>query len=152
MFSEFFIRRPVFASVISIVIVIMGLLALMALPIARYPEIAFEFARFTKRPKLGLAQSLFSHLTTDDIHLCLANLKSKMQPGGRFFATFVPAGFLPPDYENPTESDDKLAFEYDAEDILKIGRELGWQAKYIGDWGHPRGQDMLEFTVPNAKA
>jgi ubiquinone/menaquinone biosynthesis C-methylase UbiE len=112
----------------------------------------FEFDQFTKQPNLGLAQSLFSHLTTDDIHLCLDNLKSKMQPGGRFFATFVPAGFLPPDYENPDESDDKLAFEYDAEDILKIGRKLGWQAQYIGDWGHPRGQEMLEFTVPTAEA
>ncbi len=40
MFSLFFIRRPIFASVISIVIVIVGLVALVALPIARYPEIA----------------------------------------------------------------------------------------------------------------
>ena len=112
---------------------------------------AFEFDKFTKRPKLGLAQSLFSHLTQNDIHLCLANLKETMQPGGRFFATFVPTGFLPPDYENPAESDDKLAFEYDAEDILKIGRELGWQTRYIGDWGHPRGQEMLEFALPESE-
>jgi HAE1 family hydrophobic/amphiphilic exporter-1 len=40
MFSAFFIKRPVFAGVISIVIVIAGLVALGALPIARYPEIA----------------------------------------------------------------------------------------------------------------
>lgn len=40
MFSLFFIRRPIFASVISILIVIVGLVALVALPIARYPEIA----------------------------------------------------------------------------------------------------------------
>ncbi|MCH8815866.1 MAG: hypothetical protein IH957_12385 [Chloroflexi bacterium] len=111
----------------------------------------FEFDKFTKRPKLGLAQSLFSHLTSDDIHLCLANLKETMEPGGRFFATFVPKGFLPSEYENPTKSDDKLAFEYDAEDVLKIGREIGWQARYIGDWGHPRGQEMLEFALPEAE-
>jgi len=40
MFSHFFIRRPVFAAVISILIVILGTVALSFLPIARYPEIA----------------------------------------------------------------------------------------------------------------
>ncbi len=40
MFSLFFIRRPVFAAVISIVIVLVGLVAMKALPVARYPEIA----------------------------------------------------------------------------------------------------------------
>ena len=40
MFSLFFIRRPIFASVISIFIVVIGLVALGALPIARYPDIA----------------------------------------------------------------------------------------------------------------
>ena len=35
---------------------------------------------------------------------------------------------------------------------LKIGRETGWQARYIGDWGHPRGQEMLEFTQPEGGA
>ncbi len=39
MFSHFFIKRPIFAGVISIVIVILGLLALGRLPVARYPEI-----------------------------------------------------------------------------------------------------------------
>jgi multidrug efflux pump len=37
--SSFFIDRPVFASVVSIVIVLAGLLAMRALPIAQYPEI-----------------------------------------------------------------------------------------------------------------
>ncbi|KMN83289.1 HAE1 family hydrophobic/amphiphilic exporter-1/multidrug efflux pump [Chromobacterium alkanivorans] len=39
MFSAFFIRRPIFASVISIVITLAGLAALKALPIEQYPEI-----------------------------------------------------------------------------------------------------------------
>jgi len=37
--SEFFIRRPIFAIVISILIVIMGLLALQGIPVAKYPDI-----------------------------------------------------------------------------------------------------------------
>ena len=37
--SRFFINRPIFASVISIIIVIAGLMAARSLPIAQYPEI-----------------------------------------------------------------------------------------------------------------
>lgn len=40
MFSKFFIKRPIFAAVISIVIVISGLVTLNSLPVAEYPEIA----------------------------------------------------------------------------------------------------------------
>src|SRR5438445_10423794 len=40
MFSRFFIKRPIFASVLSIVIVLAGGIALFTLPVAQYPEIA----------------------------------------------------------------------------------------------------------------
>ncbi|MCF6312557.1 MAG: multidrug efflux RND transporter permease subunit [Verrucomicrobiales bacterium] len=40
MFSLFFIKRPIFAAVISIVTVLVGLVALVSLPVARYPDIA----------------------------------------------------------------------------------------------------------------
>lgn len=38
-FSRFFIDRPIFASVLSIVITIMGLVAMLGLPVAQYPDI-----------------------------------------------------------------------------------------------------------------
>ena len=40
MISHFFIDRPIFATVLSIVIVILGVVALSQLPIAQYPEVA----------------------------------------------------------------------------------------------------------------
>jgi multidrug efflux pump len=40
MFSNFFIDRPIFASVLSIVILILGAVAYFSLPIAQYPEVA----------------------------------------------------------------------------------------------------------------
>ncbi|QYY34364.1 multidrug efflux RND transporter permease subunit [Ruficoccus sp. ZRK36] len=40
MFSHFFIRRPIFAAVLSIVIMLLGGFALITLPIERYPDIA----------------------------------------------------------------------------------------------------------------
>ena len=39
MFSRFFIDRPIFATVVSIVIVVAGLATLVGLPVAQYPEI-----------------------------------------------------------------------------------------------------------------
>ena len=39
MFSKFFIDRPIFASVLSIVITLAGGIAVMSLPIAQYPDI-----------------------------------------------------------------------------------------------------------------
>jgi multidrug efflux pump subunit AcrB len=38
--SHFFIDRPIFASVVSIVIILLGLVSYVTLPIAQYPEIA----------------------------------------------------------------------------------------------------------------
>ena len=38
-FPHFFIGRPVFAAVLSIVIVLVGSIALITLPVAQYPEI-----------------------------------------------------------------------------------------------------------------
>jgi hydrophobe/amphiphile efflux-1 (HAE1) family protein len=40
MFSRFFIDRPIFSTVLSILVVLAGLLAMRVLPIAQYPEIA----------------------------------------------------------------------------------------------------------------
>ncbi len=40
MISHFFIDRPIFASVLSIVLVIAGLVAVFTLPIAQYPEVS----------------------------------------------------------------------------------------------------------------
>src|SRR5262247_4572364 len=38
-FSDFFIRRPIFAGVLSIIIFIVGLIAMFRLPISEYPEV-----------------------------------------------------------------------------------------------------------------
>ena len=40
MFSRFFIDRPIFAAVMSIVITVAGIVAVLVLPVAQYPEIA----------------------------------------------------------------------------------------------------------------
>jgi len=39
MFSRFFINRPIFAAVISIIVVLAGLIAIKELPVQEYPSI-----------------------------------------------------------------------------------------------------------------
>ena len=39
MFSQFFIERPIFASVISVVIILAGIVSVAGLPVSQYPEI-----------------------------------------------------------------------------------------------------------------
>ncbi|MFM7869564.1 MAG: efflux RND transporter permease subunit, partial [Planctomycetaceae bacterium] len=40
MFSRFFIDRPIFATVLSVVITLAGGIAVFTLPVTQYPEIA----------------------------------------------------------------------------------------------------------------
>lgn len=40
MFSKFFINRPIFATVVSIVIILAGVIAIKSLPVQEYPSIA----------------------------------------------------------------------------------------------------------------
>jgi multidrug efflux pump subunit AcrB len=47
MFSGFFINRPIFASVIAILIVIAGAISLTSLPVAQYPEITPPMVQVT---------------------------------------------------------------------------------------------------------
>ncbi|MDE7155375.1 MAG: efflux RND transporter permease subunit, partial [Muribaculaceae bacterium] len=39
MFSRFFIDRPIFATVLAILMVLVGLITVKSLPVAQYPDI-----------------------------------------------------------------------------------------------------------------
>ncbi len=47
MFSRFFINRPIFASVIAILIVVAGVVSLVSLPVAQYPDITPPMVQVT---------------------------------------------------------------------------------------------------------
>lgn len=63
MFSRFFVRRPVFAWVISILIMLAGLLALRTLPVAQYPDVAPPSVRITANYSGASAQTLENSVT-----------------------------------------------------------------------------------------
>ena len=53
MFARFFIDRPVFAIVIAIVIVLLGAIAIPALPVATYPEVVPPVVQITANYRGG---------------------------------------------------------------------------------------------------
>ena len=106
----------------------------------------FEFAKFRIAPNFGIAQSLFSHLIEADIVLCLSNLRAAAAPGCRFFATFHRAE---KEISNPSSSHSHGYFAYTRAQMESFGQQTGWNPNYIGDWGHPRGQHMIEYKNPS---
>ena len=64
MFSIFFIKRPIFAKVISIFIVIIGLISLKILPVAQFPEITPPTIEVSAKYTGGSATSVESSVTT----------------------------------------------------------------------------------------
>lgn len=103
----------------------------------------FEFARFSRRPRFALAQSLFTHLVPEQIELCLANLHAFVDDDHEFFATFSAGDSA----ANPAESDDLKRFTYTPEELAALGERAGWRSDYIGEWGHPRGQLMMRYLA-----
>ncbi|WP_096087699.1 efflux RND transporter permease subunit [Agaribacterium haliotis] len=64
MFSQFIINRPIFCSVISIVIVLAGVISIPTLPIAQYPEIAPPTVQVVATYRGANAQTVAQTVTT----------------------------------------------------------------------------------------
>lgn len=98
----------------------------------------------------GIAQSVFTHLPLEYLPVCLKRLGPNFRGGGLFLATFF---IGPPHTSNfvqeggkPTHSD-RDPFHFEIADIMEAARSVGWQATWIGDWGHPRNQKIAEFSI-----
>lgn len=103
---------------------------------------AFEFERFGVSPDFALAQSLFTHLPTAPIERCLRSLRRVAAEEGRFYATFFEAEEAS---ANPAEAHDHLCFFFTRDEMARMGMKTGWEAEYIGEWGHPRNQRMMVY-------
>ncbi len=101
----------------------------------------FAFDALDIQPDFAIAQSLFTHLTRDDIKLCLRNLNNYVANGAfKFYATFFIGNIL----EHP-KSHPHRAFYYPLDVIDDLASQTGWKLSYIGEWGHPRNQKMVLF-------
>jgi hypothetical protein len=105
----------------------------------------FEFAKLGASPDFAIAQSLFTHLTLDDIEACLGALGAIAAPGCQFFATFFEAE-AQDGGSNPGRSHSIDVFRYTRKQMEDAGAAQGWTPRYIGDWRHPRGQHIIAFA------
>ena len=71
--SDFFIDRPVFSTVLSVVIVIVGLLGLVMLPVDQYPRIVPPVVKISASYP-GASAQLFSALSGDGVDEAHATL------------------------------------------------------------------------------
>ncbi|CUR57063.1 putative SAM-dependent methyltransferases [metagenome] len=97
---------------------------------------------------MAIAQSVFTHVPLNMMRLCLYRVSKVMKPGGRFYTTFFERGDVPVDYvsSNGHQFTERNAFWYYRNDLRWVARRSPWSFRYIGDWGHPRGQRMVEYT------
>jgi SAM-dependent methyltransferase len=98
----------------------------------------------------GIAQSVFTHLPLVLLETCLRRIRPNFEDGGSFFATFFigppnVSGFLQ-NCGKPTHSD-RDPFHFSVSDISSSAEAAGWQTRWIGEWGHPRDQQLAEFRV-----
>lgn len=96
---------------------------------------------------MAIAQSLFTHISLNHIRLCLFRVAKVMRGGGKFFATFNerPANHPLDSTQGKRYSERNVFWQYRA-DLAWAASFSPWEFRYIGDWGHPRGQVMVEFT------
>lgn len=103
----------------------------------------FEFSRFSRKPDVSIAQSLFTHLNHEDIGLCLGNLRSFAKTGHQMFVTF----FEGDSARNRQQSHSHAGFHYSRTEMEGFGAETGWQGTYLGEWNHPRQQLMMKYAA-----
>jgi hypothetical protein len=113
----------------------------------------FDISAFNRLFDFGIAQSVFTHMPIDLLAACLSAIGPHFRPGGRFFATV----FLAPEIDAqdkfrqvPGDIEtwpDKDPFHTTLAALDGIAaKAAGWDMTVIGDWQHPRNQQMLCFV------
>lgn len=72
MFSRFFVRRPVFARVIAILIMLAGALAIRTLPVGQYPDVA---------PPAVKISATYTGASAETLENSVTRLSSSSSPG-----------------------------------------------------------------------
>jgi cyclopropane fatty-acyl-phospholipid synthase-like methyltransferase len=114
----------------------------------------FDATGFGVRFDFGISISLITHLCANQIIYCFLQMRRVMHENSRFYFSFfeVPELPIPDAYSQPGGhvvthflSD---PFHYTRDQIEYCARSAGLTPSYIGDWGHPRNQQMLELRLP----
>jgi SAM-dependent methyltransferase len=98
---------------------------------------------------MAIAQSVFTHIPLNLMRLCLYRVAKVMKPGARFYVTFFERGRnYPLDGVPKTRNlwTERNSYWYYRKDMRWVAEQSPWSFRYIGDWDHPRGQRMVEYT------
>ena len=109
---------------------------------------SFEFEKLAQKADFAIAQSLFTHLTPDAINLCFRRLRPWLTDNGVFYATYYQT---PKSRKNPSRPHDHGYFAYTEKEMMNFGTECDYSAVFIGDWGHPLGQVIVEYKKSTQK-
>jgi len=99
----------------------------------------FDFS-FIDSFDFAMAQSLFTHLTLEDIAICFHKLKLKAHKDSKFFFTFFEGNSST---NSHTVSHANKCWHYNFQELEIIAKKEGWELTYIGDWNHPRNQKIV---------
>jgi len=115
----------------------------------------FNFSEFGVTFDYALAQSVFTHLTWNSILRCLVNVEAVLRRGGKLFATFFEdergehrTTPLSHARGGITSYPDQDPYHYEFDVFAELGRRVGLDVHYIGEWNHPRDQRMMMFIKP----
>ena len=104
---------------------------------------------------VGIAVSVFTHITLNSVARCLVNVDQVLRPGGVFYATIFedqrtrrsvePLSWTNADGPPLTTYLDADPYHYDLDALRWAMQGTDLELERIGDWGHPRAQRMLAF-------
>lgn len=93
----------------------------------------------------GLATSLFTHLPIEYYCRSLNSLAPAFKKGARFYATVFEGSGTVSRIDGIVTYDDRDPFHF-RQNELEAATPEGWEFEWVGEWGHPRGQMMVELT------
>lgn len=114
---------------------------------------SFAFDRFGVRFDYMVSVSLFTHLPFDIIGQCLNKARESLLPHGAYYSTFFQAPA--PSHGDPVVQTpggivthhDSDPFHYAVEELDHMAELARLDVEVIGDWKHPRNQQMAVFRL-----
>ena len=111
----------------------------------------FDAAEFNVQFDFGVSVSLLTHVTANQIIYCFMQMRRVMHPESRFYFTFfeVPELPIPDTFARDSFATHFLSdpFHYTRDQMEYFARSAGLEPRYIGDWHHPKDQQMLELRL-----
>ena len=99
---------------------------------------------------MAIANSVFTHVSLNHMRLALFRLSKVMRSGGEFYATYFERddGFPLDGVFGKVPKQrfyERNVFWYYRRDMEWVSSDMPFEAIHIGDWGHPRNQQMMLY-------